>query len=422
LILMPDRTTAPAYVQSVSFDLLQPNLKRLPNGVDLFLIHGGAQEVMKIEMLFKAGRWFETQWAASYFTSHQLNKGTPHKSSFDIAQLFDRYGAHLEVNAGLDNVSISLYTLNKNLQPVLALLREILQEPVFPEKELEQAKAIYIDNLKVNHEKTSFLASKHFRKSLFGESHPYGKEIEEADVAALQHAHLDSYFNTFFHDFAVFVSGKISPIQEKELTDVFAAWKTQRSPAKALEPVSPTPAHLHIEKEGSVQSSIRMGKHSVLRTDPDYVNAIFVSHLLGGYFGSRLMKNIREEKGLTYGIHASIHPMKHGSYLVIGADVNKENVNLTVEEIRKELRRLRLEKISQDELDTARNHFIGSLQSELTTPFAHADKLKTIYLFGLDTNYYQRMITTLLNLDHEQIIETAEQHFHEEKFFEIAAG
>jgi predicted Zn-dependent peptidase len=420
--MLVDRKTAPGFVKSTSFNLIQPVAKTLPNGIDLFFIHGGFQDVIKIELLFNAGRWFETQLGVSHFTSHQLSKGTRSKNSFEIAQLFDRYGAHLEVNAGMDTVSISIYTLTKNLQPVIMLLQEILQEPSFPEKELDQAKSIYIQNLKVNLEKTSFLSSKHFRKRLFGNAHPYGKELEEADINNLQQKNLSDYFHSFFQHLSVFVSGRFDTANEKMIMDIFSSWQTKQASKKNIGSGSLQPVHEHIEKEGSVQSSIRMGNRSLMRAHPDYPKAIFVSHLLGGYFGSRLMKNIREEKGLTYGIHASIHSLKHDSYLIIGADVNKENVSLTFEEIRKELRRLRSEKISAHELETARNHFIGSLQSEITTPFAHADKLKTIYLFGLPADYYQQMIFSIDHMDHLQIMEIGEKYFHEETCFEIAVG
>ena len=419
---MLDRKIAPPYVSSTSFDLIHPEKKLLPNGIELFFINGGSQNVLKIEVLFKAGRWFEKKWGASHFASHLLSKGTRSKSSFEIAQLFDRYGAHLEVSAGLDNVSVALYALTKNLQPVLELLTEILQQPVFPEKEIDQAKSIYIQNLKVNYEKTSFLASKYFRKSVFGEGHPYGKELDEKDIHDLAQQDLVDHFNIFLQHFSVFVSGKIDPDNEQRILDVFSTWRTTQEESKVRETAGLKPLHQHIEKEKSVQSSIRMGRTCIRRTHPDYSTAVFVSHVLGGYFGSRLMKNIREEKGLTYGISASLHPMIHASYLVIGADVNKENINLTFDEIRKELKRLRTEPISPDELETSRNHFIGSLQSELTTPFAHADKLKTIYLYGLPFTFYQEMISKINNTTPEDIIEISERYFNETEFFEIAVG
>ncbi len=159
-----------------------------------------------------------------------------------------------------------------------------------------------------------------------------------------------------------------------------------------------------------------------MRHDEDYVSVLFIRHLLGGYFGSRLMKNIREEKGLTYGIHASLHALRNESFLVIGTDVNKENVQLTVDEIRKELDALGSTPVDPNELDTARNHFIGSLQSEITTPFAHSDKIKNIHVFDLDAHDYQNMILKIEKITAEDILRVSRIHFPGESFSEVAVG
>lgn len=418
---MLDRTVAPAYVQDTSFSLINPRIKTLGNGADVVYIAGGSQDVIKIELVFKAGRWYETKWGSAHFTAHLLSKGTASKSSYQIAQLFDLYGAHLEVTPGLDYVSVALYSLTKNIQPVLSLLQEILLEPSFPERELEQSVSIYIQNLKVNLEKTSFLASKLFRNTLFGENHPYGKELGESEVKSLTSSDLRGFYMNF-KDFTVFVSGKVDAATEKFIDATFSSLEKNTQTQKNISRNAAKRVHQEVEKEGSVQASLRLGTESVIRSHPDYAKIIFSAHILGGYFGSRLMKNIREEKGLTYGIYASVQPLKQAGYFVIGADVNKENIGITFEEIRKELRRLRTEEVPQDELLTARNHFIGSLQSEITTPFAHADKIKTLYLSKLPADYYQKMISTVKDMTAAQIISTADQYLNEENFIELAVG
>lgn len=419
---MLDRTVQPPFIQSTSFELIRPIRKSLPNDINVLFIPGGTQDVLKIELVFPAGRWYESVRGSSYFTSHLLSKGTRQKNSFEIAEWFERYGAHLEVIPGFDTVSISLYSLSHNIAQVFPLLIEILQEPSFPEKELEQLKTIYLQNLRVNQEKTAFLASGLFRKTMFGEHHPYGKEIEEKDVNEIKREQLIGHFDTRFKNFAVFVSGKIDSSTENSIIDTFSEWNTDDVAPVSVSAIDFKPQRLHTPKENSVQASLRVGTKSLLRTHPDYVPAVFVSHVLGGYFGSRLMKNIREEKGLTYGIHASIHSLQHDSYLVIGTDVNKENTYEVFDEIRGELKRLRTEPISSDELVTAQNHFIGSLQSEITTPFAHADKLRTIHLFGLPQNYYQQMIEKVLQMTPEEIMRVAENYFHEDNLLEVAVG
>jgi zinc protease len=419
---MLDRTTPPPFAHSTSFELIQPASLRLNNNIDLFFIRGGEQDVLKIELVLKAGKWFEATPGASYFTAQLLSKGTAGKSSFEIASIFDQYGAHVEIQPGLDFVFVSLYSLTKYFRPVLDLLYEILSEANFPVKELEQHKSIYLQNLKVNNEKTSYLASKAFRKNLFGEQHPYGKENEETEVQQLHREQLTNHFKQYYHDISIFVSGKFDLEIEETIARKFQHWKFLPVTTNQKTIGQPQTGYQYIEKEGSVQSSIRMGRKSIPRSHPDYAHVIFVSHILGGYFGSRLMKNIREEKGLTYGIYASIHPLKFDSYLVIGADVNRENVNLTRDEIHKELKRLRTEKVSADELETAKNHFIGSLQSELTTPFAHSDKIKNIYLFDLPNNYYQQLIGKIDSITADNIIAISEKYFPETDLIEVAVG
>lgn len=419
---MLDRSVPPPFVKSSSFDLITPEEARLSNGVHVYFVPGGSQDVLKIEFIFDAGRWFETKTAAAYFTAQLLSKGTADKNSFEIAQIFDRYGAHLEINPGLDFVSVSVYALTRKLEPVLQLLIEILTAPVFPEREFAHTREIFVQNLKINNEKTSFVASQQFRKKLFGESHPYGIDIEEETVNALGIKELEKHFIAFIHSPKVFVAGRIEPANKelilKKLQELSPGTRVQEGDRLSLRDLS----YEHIERKESVQSSVRMGRHTVLRAHPDYVSLLFVSHILGGYFGSRLMKNIREEKGLTYGISASIHALRHGSYLVIGADVNKENVDITFGEIAKEINILRTEPISADELETTRNHFIGSLQSEITTPFAHADKIKTIKLFGLDDDYYQTMIRKIDAITPSLIIETSERYFEDNSFARVAVG
>lgn len=419
---MLDRTVAPPFVKTSSFNLIPAEENVLPNGMHVFFVPGGSQEVVKIEFVFQAGRWFEHMPGAAYFTSNLLSKGTKDKSSYEIAQLFDLYGAHLEVSPGLDFVSISLYSLTKKLGPALDLLLEILSVPTFPEKEFRQMQSVFNQNLKVNYEKTSFVASRVFRKNLFGDEHPYGHDVEEEDVNALQVQNLGKHFGDYLHTAKVFVSGRIEPSGKKLMLDAFRQMQAGKSPDAVNHSVTASPGNEYVEKGGSVQSSIRMGCRSLLRSHEDYVPVLFVSHILGGYFGSRLMKNIREDKGLTYGISASIHALKHDSFLVIGADVNKENVRLTFDEIRKELKTLRTAAISAGELETTRNHFIGSLQSEITTPFAHAEKIKTINLFGLQEDHYQKMINKIDTMTPAEISAISERYFHEDSFYEVAVG
>jgi predicted Zn-dependent peptidase len=419
---MLDRRVAPVFNRNFTFSLINPEYEKLANGIEIYFVSGGDQNVVKVDLIFPAGRWYEQTWGTSYFTTQLSSKGTQSKNSFEIASLFDQFGAHLDLSPGMDFVTLSLYSLTRTLPEALNLLSEIVHQPVFPEKEIQQIKSIYIQNLKVNQEKTNFLASKLFRKTLYGEMHPYGKELEKEDVEKINRRDLTLFHQEFFQQFTVVVAGKIDHSSKKNIINTFSPLKT-RQPQQKEHILEALPLHRrHAEKENSLQTSLRIGKRTINRSHADYANLIFLNHILGGYFGSRLMKNIREEKGLTYGIYSSVHAMQHDSYLVIGTDVNKENKDLAFDEIEKEIQRLCNEPIESEELETARSHFIGSFQTELSTAFAHAEKIKGVVLYNLEKDHYNQILGKVRDVTTAELQHVASKYFEPESFYEISAG
>lgn len=419
---MLDRRVAPVFNRNFSFQLIEPEYRKLQNGAEVIFVNGGEQNVIKVELVFPAGRWYENPWGTSYFTTQLLVKGTATKNSFEIASTFDRLGVHFEVSPGVDHITLSLYSLTRNLSQSLDLMIEVVRESIFPEKEIEQLKSIYTQNLKVNLEKTSFLASRSFKKVLFGAHHPYGKELEESDVEKLRRDDLVRFHKEAFGQFKVIVSGKIEPLSRAKILEAFESIGNPEIQKKDYQPQPSADHQHHTEKENSIQSSLRIGKKIIGRKHPDYAQLIFLNHILGGYFGSRLMKNIREEKGLTYGIYSSIYAMVNDSYLMIGTDVNKENKALAFAEIHKEIKRLCDEKIDDQELDTARHHFIGSFQTELSTAFAHAEKIKSMTLFNLDKGHYNSLLQKIADTTADDLLSIAQKYFEREEFFEVSAG
>jgi zinc protease len=385
-------------------------------------VRGGEQAVAKIEFVFGAGKWYEAHPGVSYFTSHQLQKGTATKNSYQISTETEHLGVHFDVSPGHDFSSIALYGLTKKLPEVFSLTREIITAPVFPEPELEQMKAIYNQTLKINLEKTSYLASLEMRRKLFGENHPYGRDAGLLDVSEIQRSWLSEFHKTRFNNFQIICSGNVTDDLLQALINCFEYVTLGASPAIAFNESKGIASAEFIEKNGSVQSSIKLGRRAVNRTHADYPGLLLLNHIFGGYFGSRLMKNIREEKGLTYGINSSVAALKHASYLTIGTDVNKENRELALQEIKNEMHKLCNNLIAKSELETARNHFIGSLQSEIATPFAHADKIKNLLLFSLPDNYYQQMIFQIDTLSAKDLMETANKYLDPETFISVTVG
>lgn len=420
---MLNRKSAPQFAEIKRFHLPTPEIIMLDNGVPLIQFDKVNQEVLRIELVFKAGKWFETKKGTSYFTAHLLDKGTLSKNSLQIAETFDLFGSSIEVNPGFDFTSLSLYTLSKNIKKVLPLFCEIALSPAFPDSEFTLLKDIFKQNLKINREKSSYLAGKLIRQNIFGSNHPYGNSVDEIEVEDLTQADLINFFKAKFHLHEVYVTGLLDDSVKKMLTYSLSEFRIASETEATLNFDEGQKNHSqHVEKADSVQSSLRLGKRIINRNSPDYPSIVLLNHILGGYFGSRLMKNIREEKGLTYGIHSSINTLKKDAFFLIGTDVNKENRELALLEIKEEIRRLRENTIHTEELETAKNHLLGSLQLETANPFSVLEKIKTIRLNQLNSDFYSDLFDGIRITNSEAIKSIAQSHLHEESLFEVSVG
>jgi zinc protease len=419
---MLDRKSAPPFQKSLSFSIPKPHRVVLSSGVPLFLLDGVLQNVVRVEAIFNAGKWFEKKIGQSHFFTALLEKGTSKKNATQIAEILDNHGASFEAHAGSDFISISLYSLRSHLHSVLPLFLEILQSPTFPEKEWNLSKDIFLQNLKVNREKTSYMASVLIRKNIFGENHPYGSSVEEQHVSELDIADFHHFFSEAFNLHSLFVVGNFEDAEVDFLKSAFQELKTSSHIKMAHTLHAKNNLVDRAEKAGSVQSTIRLGKRTILKTDPRYTDLLVYNHLLGGFFGSRLMKNIREEKGLTYGIYSSVSTFVHDGLFIIGADVNKANLELANREIRLEIEKLRTQPVSESELELARNHFLGSLQADMANLFSVMEKSKNIHLFGLPGDYYEQLFNHVGQITPDAIQHVAEKYFGGEQFFEVAYG
>lgn len=419
---MPDRKSPPSFAKEFSFDLPLSTKLCVGSGIPLHWVKG-TKDIIKLDFIFQAGKWYEPKPGIAYFTAHMIEKGTANYSAAQISEIMDYHGAQLEISAGPDFVSISLYSLTKNVRSVLPLLMELLQQPVFPSDELKLLLSIYEQNLKVNHQKTSFVAGKLLAKNIFGYHHPYGKSAEESDLKNIAREDLMQFHFTCFKPFSIFLTGDLTEADMAWLQHVLSAFhgsERDRAVEKKIE--SAASKNEILKKEGSVQASVRMGKLSITRSDKDYPCFLLLNHILGGYFGSRLMKNIREEKGLTYGIYSSLSPNLHHSSFSIGADVNIDKCDETLREIGNELVRLQQELISDEELLLAKNHFLGSLQLEVSNPFSVTEKLKTIHLFNLSADFYTDLFDRIGKTQAADLQILAQKHFLVQDFFTVQVG
>ncbi|MBC7451088.1 MAG: insulinase family protein [Cytophagales bacterium] len=420
-----DRTIAPDINAIDRFHLPQVETVSFSNGNTLHMFALGKQPVVRVEWIFNAGSTKEEKNGTSFFATKMLSEGTGSYSAAQIQEHLAQFGAFLEVHPGNDRTNITLYSLEKHLKSLIPFIKHLLTESTFPEEELNKIKQMQSQSIQVNLEKTSYLAGIAYRELLFGKVHPYGKQIDQDIIAAIQQQDLISFFKQQLLNKRcdIIITGGY----ESDAVDLLERYfgKDAVSLPSSIHTLPTTQPHsreIIIEKEGSVQSSLRYGRLLFNHTHADYFDAYILNEILGGYFGSRLMQNIREDKGYTYGIHSSIVNLHDAGYFVIGTDVKRENTKNTIEEIEKELQLLITEPVSADELQTVKSYMLGSFVGDIQTPFSVADKFKTIYFNGLGYDYYDRFFNRIKSITAEELQSIAGTYFKPDAMSYVVAG
>ncbi|MGD1893696.1 MAG: M16 family metallopeptidase [Cyclobacteriaceae bacterium] len=422
-----DRSIPPLSQPIKEVKLAQAQAHYLSNGVPVYYINAGKEPVVGIELLLpNAGTKYEAKSGNSIFAIKMLAEGTQRRTAFSISNFVDSYGAYLQLNPGIDYASLEIYTLKKYTDALLSLVVELLTEATFPESELEKLKTIQVQKIRVNNEKTSIVASKKMRSVLFEADQPYGRTLTEEKVTRVERESLLPFYQkNIASNWEVIVSGQVDDevlsLLERHIGTLPFEKAEKKSQTDVWSGLSGKKKHL-VEKENSLQSSLRIGMPFIPKNNPDFIPLRILNTVLGGYFGSRLMKNIREEKGLTYGIYSSIVSLQEASYLVIGTDVKKELTQQALTEIYREIGILRDQPIDEIELNIVKNYMAGRLLTSINTPFALAEKFKGVHLFGLDYSYYEDFLKIVNTIDAAALQQLAQQYFAKENWFEVVVG
>lgn len=419
-----NRKNAPHIKDAVDFNLqLKPYEKFiLDNGVEVYAINAGAEDVLQLEWVFYAGNWFEEKNLIAASTNFLLKNGTTQKNAFQISEHFEYYGSYLNRNCYNETATISLHTLSKHLDVLLPVVREMISDSVFPEDEL----AIYKQNMKqrlnVNLKKCDFVAHRLIDKYVYGEEHPYGRFTRFEDFDAVSRVELVKFYQDYYLNgkLVLFVAGRlpenIFPLLNKNFGDL----KNQ--------PVSVTniPSHPAAEKKyrvindsNGMQGAIRLGMPFPNRHHPDFLKVQVLNNLFGGFFGSRLMTNIREDKGYTYGIHSYLQNHIQQSAWIISTEAGREVCEPAIAEVYKEMERLRNEPVDEEELLLVRNYMMGSILGDLDGPFQIINRWKNIILNGLEESYFYQSIDTIKTVSAKELQELANKYLQPENFYEL---
>ncbi|HAA12758.1 MAG TPA: hypothetical protein DCE41_14125, partial [Cytophagales bacterium] len=401
--------------------LLSPERYALA-GVPVFVFEAGDQPVLKVEWVFQAGKTREDAPGAAFLTAQLMKGGTESHTAQVIAEKLASYGASLVVAPHLDYTSFTLTTLTKFAEELIPWVTSLFWGATFPEEEVERQRAKKEQAIRIDLEKTSYLATVELRKAVFGAKHMYGQPLDLEGVQALTRNDVKHHHEHYHRNgLQVFISGRVSPSHLKALEAALMSGPegVVKEVAELLPPTAG--AKLNFPKEG-VQSTLRIGQQVLPKGHPDFHQFRIAVELLGGYFGARLMQNLREDKGLTYGIYSQIMPLAQGNYLSIGADVKKADVDLALAEVEKEVRLLGTERVSEEELGRVKTQLAGKLLGQMNSPFAHAEVFKGLYYWDLPMSRFRDFFTAIEATTPEVIQKMATTYLKWEDLHAVVVG
>ncbi len=422
---MLDRKSPPAILEVLNLSLPRPELIHLDNGIPVYVLDFPGQEILKIEVVYRAGRPEERKRLAARATSKLLREGTHTRSAAEIAEHFDYYGGSISVPPHLDTSNFILFSLSKYAHELIPVFAEVLQQPSFPEAELETFCRTNVQELQIDLEKVEVLAYRSITELIFGEQHPYGYNSVAEDYANLTRQDIVQHFETWYtpSNCTIFASGRIDTDVLGLLNQYFG-----QSRVSGLVPVfEPTfavfkPRKVHLTQPASLQTAIRVGRRLFGREHPDFNGVFVLNTILGGYFGSRLMMNIREKKGFTYNIYSTADAMLRDGCFYIATEVNKDKAAATLRAIVAEMKKLRQEPVSEDELAMVRNYLLGMLLNGLDGPMNISDVVRGLVVDELPWESYDVLVHTIRNITPEDVQQLAQKYLHPADFWTVTVG
>jgi zinc protease len=391
---------------------------RLSNGLEVVLAESRAVPKFHGELLFRSGNAAVVDRAPGLaeITATVVRTGTAKRTSRQIEEDLRRIGADLSSSAGADTSAISFAGLSEFAEPLLRLVNELAREAAFPEAEFERERRQMLEEVKLERTQPGFLAGERLRKVLFG-AHPYAQVAPtEEQVAAFRRDDLTAVYGEFYtpeNALLVFVGDFDSAAMLKAAEKVFGAWTGKKpQPKGAPAPANPRGRHVYlVHVPGAVQTQILAGCHAITRKHPDWVKLGLTNSLFGGAFNSRLVMNIREDKGYTYSPRSSVNALRQHGYFSISAAVRNEVVAASLTEIFYEIDKLRALPVPEAELADAQNYLSGVFSMGLATQEGLLSQLVTVELNELPRDYLETYRERVRALTPENLLAAARKYF-----------
>ncbi|TAF34135.1 MAG: insulinase family protein [Cytophagales bacterium] len=419
-----DRTIAPELSPFKGIVLQQPNIFTLPNHIKCFLFQFKDSQTLSFTWQIAASRWHEPTHGLAQVLATMLRGGTQHKNNSQIAELIAQTGGNISFTAEPDFFLVHLHCLASEFKTLLGILSELMYESIVPEYELEIQKNRISQNLTVQLEKNSVLASRYLMQKLYGEDCPYGKSLFPKDLEQINRETLLD-FNTGYlqtSESQLFLTGAYTDSDLQALAQALAPQKSTRQNIKRQVAQHNIPFEYHEARPAAVQSSVLMSKLLPKGTYFSENEPVFIllNDILGGYFGSRLNQNLREKRGLTYAVHSWVALLQHSERWNISADVGYQRREEAIEAIRYEMSYLQQELVSDEELEAAKSYRKGAFLNSFKNLESFASRYQLLHNFGLSGQHYDQYFDRLESVTAQQIRDLASKYLQD--FATVSVG
>lgn len=421
-----DRKLAPAFRSLDKIQLLDAQSGKLSNSIPLYTIFDDEHKVIRIDLLFDAGDWKQQKPLVASVCVNMLAEGSEHFSAVEIAEKLDFLGSYVSYSTQKHTACISLHCMSKYFDESMRIVADLVLRPRFSPQEL----SIYLAKRKqqyiVDDSRVEVRSQKLFSQAMFGAMHPYGlipqpSDYDEVTPDDLRLFHSSNYVAS---NCTIVMAGCINESHTALVDELFGGLPFSKSSQNEIIPmVSPSvERRLYEQRTDAVQTSLRIGKPFVIKTHPDFSGLQVLNTVLGGYFGSRLMQNIREDKGFTYGIGSGVLSNRHAGYFTIVTEVGKSVRQAAIDEIHKEINRLCVELVSDEELQLVKNYMIATTLRNFDGVFATVDSLKAILDYNVTIQYYYDFLQTVQQISAPQLRDLAQKYWADGDFWEISVG
>lgn len=402
---------------------LDVNRKVLENG--LVVLHAERRNLplVMVTLLVKAGSMDEPAQKAGLanLAAGLLTEGTKSRSSTQLSEQVAFIGAKLGASAGADYSTITLSVLKRHVEKGFELFSDALLEPTFPPEEIRRRKDLIKASLIRREEEPSFLASRAFIKAVYGE-HPYGRLLEgspESIEKITRNEIVDFHSKRFLPNNSILsVVGDLGPEELDGLVETYLG-RWAKKPVPAREGFTlPPPEHRVVEIDRDLtQANILLGHRGISRDHPDYYALAVMNYILGGGgFSSRLMDSVRDGMGLAYSIYSSASSQMEAGDFRVGVQTKNASADEVIKEILRQMKKMREEKVTKEELEDARSFLIGSFPRRLDTMRKIADFLSLVEFYGLGPDYPEKYRQYISNVTREDILRVAKIHLHPDKY------